>query len=457
MDTRIPEGFIEEMKVCPGAEECSALVEALENTAPVVGVRLNPRKSKDFDGAPVAWCDMGRVLAERPQFTLMPGWHGGAFYVQEPASMIMTAVIERIVNKLGRKDLRYLDMCAAPGGKTTAALSVLPEEAFVVANEFVPARAAILVENLTKWGYPNFAVTCGDTSAYRNLKGAFDIVAVDAPCSGEGMMRKDEEARRQWSPGLVTRCAELQQEIITNAWQTLRPGGYLIYSTCTFNKYEDESILRYAMEELGAENIDLGLNAEFDIPGSIDSSLSALRFMPHRTVGEGLFLGVLHKPGEAALTPSKGKPKKNNSKQKTITSKELNRLLINPETFDYSMTRDGLWRVVPRAYTELVSALEQHTRLLTAGVTLGESKGKSFIPDASLALSTSLAPEAYVAVEVDHQTALSYLRREAIVLPENSPRGIVLICHEGLPLGFAKNLGNRANNLYPHNWRIRHL
>ncbi|MCM1005175.1 MAG: rRNA cytosine-C5-methyltransferase [Prevotella sp.] len=458
MDASLPLEFIDELTRTLGAEQALALAKALD-TEPVVGVRLNPMKSgvAPTDAQRVPWCEQGYILSERPRFTLMPSWHGGCFYVQEPASMIISEVIKHVARLIGLEDVKYLDLCAAPGGKTTAALSALPNSAFVVANEFVPARANILAENLTKWGYPNIAVSCGDTAAYRKLKHAFDIVAVDAPCSGEGMMRKDEQARSQWSPALVKQCAALQREILDNAWEALRPGGYLIYSTCTFNRDENEDMLRYAINEYGGESVDLGLNDEFNIPGSIEANLYALRFMPHLTNGEGLFLGVLRKPDDKGATrqsKSKGKVTRKAENKLPVDARSL---LSNPDDFNFAQTASGIWRALPKSHASFINKLSQAARLLIAGVTLGEVKGKNFVPGTSLALSTALLPEAFPRVEVDEQTALSYLRREALSLPTDSPKGYVVICSGGDCLGFAKNLGNRANNLYPAHWRIRNI
>lgn len=468
--TAFQERFLAVMRSTLGTDEAAALAAALDSE-PITAVRFNTRKAAVSDcvreaifpaGKPVAWCRDGLVLGSRPQFTLMPEWHGGLFYVQEPASMVIGEVVRRLCGRIGRSDIRYLDTCAAPGGKTTAALSALPDEAFVVANEFVPSRANILLENLTKWGAPNVGVTCGDTAAFRKLPVAFDIVAVDAPCSGEGMMRKDEEARRQWSEGLVKQCAALQREIVENAWTALRPGGYLIYSTCTFNRSEDEEILRYIVEGLGGESIDTGIGSDFDIPGAIVPGLHALRFMPHRTCGEGLFMGVMRKPGEAlpdtskANNASKANKKKGKKKADAKAPDLLPRLLENPESFYFSQSAAAVWYAVPREHAEFVAALEGAARVMSAGVALGQAKGKDFIPDPALALSTS-ASETFQKVDVDLATALNYLRREAVTLPADTPRGYVTVCYRGLPLGFMKHLGNRSNNLYPQHWRIRNL
>lgn len=456
----IKEEFGSLLRETLGDVEGAALVAALDTEA-VTGVRLNARKAgewpSEIDGEDVPWCAQGLVLHSRPQFTLMPEWHGGLFYVQEPASMVVGEVARRLAERLGNGPIRYLDGCAAPGGKTTAVLSALPDDAFVVANEFVPARANILSENISKWGAANAAVCNGDTKVFRKLRRAFDIVAVDAPCSGEGMMRKDEEARRQWSEGLVAQCAALQREILDNVWEALKPGGFLIYSTCTFNRTEDEDMLHYIVEELGGESVDTGLADEFGIPGSIDPSLHAVRFMPHRTCGEGLFLGVVRKAGEYAPETRKTRTPKGNKGKGAAVPLQLTALLKEPEKMTFSQRPDECWQGVPAPHADLVRELEQATRIVTAGVRLGTVKGKSRVPDSTLALSTSLREDAFPRVEVTLETALNYLRRQAVALPAESPRGITLLTYRGAALGFVKNLGNRANNMYPQHWRIRHL
>ena len=456
----IKEEFGSLLRETLGDVEGAALVAALDTEA-VTGVRLNARKAgewpSEIDGEDVPWCAQGLVLHSRPQFTLMPEWHGGLFYVQEPASMVVGEIVRRLADRLGNGPIRYLDSCAAPGGKTTAVLSALPDDAFVVANEFVPARANILSENISKWGAANAAVCNGDTKVFRKLRRAFDIVAVDAPCSGEGMMRKDEEARRQWSEGLVAQCAALQREILDNVWEALKPGGFLIYSTCTFNRTEDEDMLRHIVEELGGESVDTGLADEFGIPGSLDPSLHALRFMPHRTRGEGLFLGVIRKPGEYKAEAWKPRLQKGHKGKGAAVPLQLTALLKEPEKMSFSQRPDECWQGVPAPHADLVRELEQATRLITAGARLGTVKGKSRVPDSTLALSTSLREDAFPRVEVTLETALNYLRRQAVALPAESPRGITLLTYRGAALGFVKNLGNRANNMYPQHWRIRHL
>lgn len=416
MTTELSQEFVSRIRTLPGVD-ADALVTAL-NTAPSVSVRLNRRKLTDASrlgyGAlePVKWCANGFYLAERPKFTLNPLLHAGAFYVQDASSMIHETIVGRLaeLHDLPASPL-VLDLCAAPGGKTTSMINALPDGAFVVANEVMPQRARILRENLLKWGYPDIMVTNSPAPRLAAAGAVFDIVAVDAPCSGEGMMRKDEEARTQWSPGLVRQCAALQREILTSAVEALHPGGFLIYSTCTFNADENECNVEWLAAGMGLEPIDLRLPAEWDIGSQLGSDIPALRFMPHITRGEGLFAAVLRKPGEPA-TPAHGRA---------------------------------------------LDSLRKSARVILDGIPETNMKGKIEIPASEWTLSTRFPRDRFPEADLDLDTALRYLRHEAITLPADTPRGFVTVTYRGLPLGFVKNIGNRANNLYPTEWRIRNL
>ncbi len=443
--TSLPQGFIDEMQTLSGMDSEALLVSL--GKSPEVGVRLNGRKrsSVSFDGAePVKWCPAGLHLRERPAFTLMPELHSGAFYVQDPSSMIH----REIVSRLASAPSVLVDFCAAPGGKTTAAIDALPDGSVVIANEFESSRVGALKENLTKWGYPHVAITNSPTDAFRALSGQVDIAMVDAPCSGEGMMRKDAEARRQWSVGLVAQCASLQREIVADAVETLRPGGYLVYSTCTFNRVENEDMLDWMAEEFGLDSVDMGFPEEWGIPGGL-SGRPAYRFMPHKTRGEGLFVGVMRKPeGSAAASHRKIRF---NQRGLGLPGTDL---VHSPESYLFSAYGNVLKAASP-LLCSLLDMLPKKTRIVASGVDIGERKGKDFIPSAALALSNAYRRGALPEVEVSYEEAVAYLRREPVALPPDVPRGICLVCYGGLPLGWVKNIGNRANNLYPQSWRIR--
>ncbi len=445
----LPQGFIDSLGADPVFD---GLARALADTAPCVSVRLNAAKGGcDFDGAePVPWCADGVYLPERPAFTLDPALHQGRYYVQEASSMAHQAAVRQALAMMDDAGpLRYLDACAAPGGKTIGAMAELPEGSLVVANEYDPARANVLAENLAKWGSPlDVAVTRGDAAAMARLERFFDVIGTDVPCSGEGMMRKDAAARAQWSHGLVAECAARQRDIVDALWQALRPGGFLIYSTCTFNRDENELIISRLIDRCGAEPCAIpALDAVPGIVGAVGADFPAYRFLPGRIRGEGLFLALLRKPDSARGRRSLPKGANN------FRRGPYNSLLRGEMLFETAA--DGTVSAVTAANTAAMSAVSRAARTITRGLTVGTLKGRDLVPSQALAMSLRLASDAFARVEVDHGTALEYLRRNAITLPDGTPRGHILLTRDAHPLGFVKNLGSRSNNLYPLQWRIR--
>ena len=457
-------------------DEAERLAEALESTEPSVSVRVNPVKEggRCFDGEndKVAWCGDGRYLDCRPDFTLDPAMHQGRYYVQDASSMILWHILKEISGEIatpGRRPLRYLDACAAPGGKTTAACAALPADALVVANEYDFRRAEILKENIIKWGKADVAVSRGDTARFRRLLQWFDIVAADVPCSGEGMMRKDLKACEQWSEALVEECAVRQHEIVRNLWEALRPGGYFIYSTCTFNRRENEEVVAMIVDELGGEHVDVTVDPAW---GVVDTGLM-LRFLPSRLRGEGLAVGVIRKPEESAMATDcgdecvrparsvKAKGKKNGVRngdgRERVTDmrrqiEECRGWLVGGDGFELRQSADEI-RAVRMQHKDEISELENALDLIHYGIAVGTVKGRDVVPAHGLRMSERLRRGAFHEVEVDLATALTYLRREA---PQGieAPRGHVLLTYGGFPLGFVNHLGNRSNNLYPSAWRI---
>ncbi len=448
--------FVEMLSLMGGP--FAALPDVLTGTGPEISVRVNPAKGGKVPAGVdrVAWCGDGYYLAERPQFTFDPALHQGLYYVQDASSMAQAAAVARAVGLLGGGSdapLRYLDACAAPGGKTTAAISALPEGSFVVANEFDPRRTSILAENLAKWGAP-VVVTRGDAARLDGLDGFFDLVAADVPCSGEGMMRKDAQAVAQWSPALVAECTARQRDIVDNLWKILRPGGIMIYSTCTFNLDEDERVVEHIIGRYGAEPVDIPALSRPDILGAAGGfSFPAYRFFPGQVRGEGLFLAMLRKPGDvsAAMPGIRPKSRRANSAKapKTVSVPD-----VLTGDWRYDVAPDGCVTAIPAAHAGLADAVGQSCRVVVRGIMVGEIKGKDFIPAQPLAMAQALRREIFPEVEVGKDLALAYLRREAVALPGGTPRGIVLLTYSGAPLGFVKNLGTRANNLYPQQWRI---
>lgn len=461
-----PLAFMEQTRSLLGADEAARLLEALQGE-PAVSVRVNGIKTayRPDKAEPVPWCPQGYYLAERPTFTLDPLLHTGGYYVQEASSMFVHRVLSLYA---GTEPVRMLDLCAAPGGKSTLACNALPAGSLLVANEVMRNRAQILAENLTKWGYPDVVVTNNDPADFTPLGPLFDIVLVDAPCSGEGMFRKDPVAVQEWSLENVELCVRRQRRILADIWPCLKPGGLFIYSTCTYNIREDEEQVRWMRDEWGAEPLPVtDVPVEWGITGNLlaDEEFPVYRFLPHRTRGEGFFLAVLRKPGEdeEEERPVSRRDKSRKEKDRKSRPQALSRELMDRalgwltdgrEDFE-SVPAGTVLSAVPRAHTALCASLRASLRVMQAGVTLGEVKGRDLVPAHSLAMSAALRPDAFPRVEVEYAQAIAYLRREAVSLPEGTPRGFVLLTWQGLPLGFVKNVGNRANNLYPQEWRIR--
>ncbi len=461
---KLPASFIDTMRALLGDEEYEKLEVALQQEPPV-SIRYNPRwedrRSATLAGK-VAWASNAYYLPSRPPFTFDPLFHAGVYYVQEASSMF----VEQALRQYVRKAAVMLDLCAAPGGKSTHAQSVLPEGSLLVANEVIRNRSQILAENLTKWGTPNMIVTHNDPADFSALTSFFDVILTDVPCSGEGMFRKDAVAVEEWSPENVEICWQRQRRILADIWPSLKPGGILIYSTCTYNTKEDEENVRWMRQEFGAESLPLDAPDAWHITGNLleGDEAPVYHFLPHRTCGEGFFLAVLRKPiteGEDDFSFSSGAKKKNKKAGKAVSLVSKEQLALAASWLElsgeeYELLVEGSAVIAfPRQYLPHLDVVKQSLHILQAGVTVGEAKGKDFLPAHALAMSNLLKPGAFFTQEVDYGQAISYLRKEAILLPPDTPRGYMLLTYKGVPLGFVKNVGNRANNLYPQEWRIR--
>lgn len=446
----LPIEFVTRTKALLG-EEWDQFCTAL-NQEPPVSIRINRGKlsgdAKELQSIP--WSDCGYYLNERPQFTFDPLFHAGCYYVQEASSMFIGQVLKQYAGK----SIRVLDLCAAPGGKSTLIANMLDEASLLVSNEVIRSRANILAENMKKWGNPNVLVTNNDPSQLGKIGGFFDIILVDAPCSGEGMFRKDENAIKEWSVENVKLCKERQQRILADIWPALKEDGILIYSTCTYNQEENEDNVAWIRDELGAEILPVNIKEQWAISPSIKEGITAYRFFPHKTKGEGFFCAVLRKKTETREYELDKKGKNNRNKNnKAALSLDVKDYISDNKLFVFT-ERKSLWYAIPKLIFDCVEATDSQLNILSTGICLGEFKGKDFIPDQSLAFSNRLNKNAFICHEVDWRTAISYLRKEALVLPE-LPKGYILLTYRGSSLGFVKNIGNRANNLYPQEWRIR--
>ena len=449
----IKESFRKYLEEAIGSENALVAFSAFEKPSSV-SVRLNPfKKGCDLEGRNVPWSPYGILLEERPSFTLDPLFHAGAYYVQDSSSMFVGHVFRKLlkdVRKPEGRPLRVLDLCAAPGGKTTDLAASLREHLgdgfLLVANEVMKARVGILADNVALWGDPNVVVTSDDPSAFTSLTGYFDIILADVPCSGEGMFRKDEQAQSQWSEDNVALCEARQRRIIADVWPSLAPGGLFIYSTCTFNRYENDGNVNWVASELGAKVLSEDFAGGF---AGIIKTECGYSLVPGHVEGEGQYCAALLKGEEVEYREGRHR---SDSRSKTVQLSGIGVDVLDIEV-SYSLKGDTVV-AVPKSLNSDVDMLRGSLHVVASGCAVGTMKGKLFIPGADLALSTALSKDAYPKVEVDRKTALAYLHRDAIVLPD-AEKGYVLICHNGVPLGFVKNLGNRCNSLHPQSRRIR--
>ena len=424
-------------------EEYDSFVTALLADSPT-SIRINPRKfTNKLKFNPVLWSDYGYYIPQRPVFTMDPLFHAGSYYVQEASSMFLEQAVRQ---HLHEKNPLVLDLCAAPGGKSTHLASLLNGKGLLVSNEIIRSRAKILAENLTKWGAPNVVITNNDPRDFSKYNGLFDLIVVDAPCSGEGMFRKDPQSIGEWSVNNIHLCSERQRRIVADVFPALKAGGLLVYSTCTYNRDEDEDNVKWIMEELGAELLPVKTDDSWNV---MDSG-SGYRFFPHKTKGEGFFLSVLMKTKEE--NTFRIKSGKNEKTQKNQIFNSLNEWILDDDYKQIIRSEDV--SAIPSGFFDLISVLEKELKVMQSGVLLGRVKGKDVLPDISLALSWIINKQVFHVEKLTWEEAIAYLRKDNLYFPE-APHGWILLQFQGQLLGWVKNLGNRVNNAYPQEWRIR--
>ena len=464
MNTPIPKDFLE-TSVSIFGRESEEFLASLESE-PSLGIHINAEKMQKTgvvipDNAErVEWTSNGFYLKSRPRFTFDPFLHAGAYYVEEPSSMF----VEKALNYI-QKDIRIdraLDLCAAPGGKSIMIRNSM-KGGLLVSNEPLSKRAAVLTENLAKWGNPDIIVTSDFPEAFDGLTGFFDLIATDVPCSGEGMFRKDETARSEWSKANVENCVQRQRDILRTIWPTLRKGGYIIYSTCTFNRREDEENVLFIANELGAEIINLETDADWHICGDTTGrNLPVYHFFPHKTRGEGFFLALLKKTSD---TPPAENRKSKKKKPETVSADGFAEWINCKENFDFHKSKDGI-TALRKAFADDYAAISEKLNVICAGVRVCTEKPTKFsnsarkpkpqfVPAPGLALSSCLNRKAFPDISLNYSDAIKFLRGESIPPTVYAPRGWVTVSYRNLPLGFANNVGSRLNNSYPPAWRIR--
>lgn len=427
-------------------DEFGAFQEALSQSAST-SIRTNPyKKAEPSFGTlqTVPWCKTGYYLEKRPSFTLDPLFHAGAYYVQEASSMFVGYVFEKYIPK--NAPLRVLDLCAAPGGKTTHLASFLGKEDLLVANEVIKSRVGILKENLTRWGAVEAIVVNQDPETFSDLEGFFDVVLVDAPCSGEGMFRKNPEAIKEWSEENVKVCAARQKRILSAAAMLVAPGGHLIYSTCTYNTEENQSNAKWLTRTLDFAQIDIETPEEW----GITHSDGGVQFFPHKIKGEGFYLALFQSKARGARRSQNKPPLDRLQRNQTEAAKAW---LQNGDDFEYYLKKDGNIVVIRTSLLNEIGTVLRKLQKRSTGFEIGLFKGKDFIPSHQLAMSGQASLD-IPRIELDNQNALKFLKREAFEL-ESTSSGWALVTHQNLELGWVKVIGGRVNNYLPTEWRIK--
>lgn len=435
----LPVDFAERVKNDPflGTD----LLEALD-TSPPNSLRLNPKKGKHLfkEEKNIPWSKNGKWLEKRPVYTLDPHFHAGAYYPQEAGSQLLDFTLRQL--ELPENPV-VLDLCAAPGGKSTLILDFLEEKGLLVSNEIIPNRAKILHENITKWGAVNSVISNNSSEAFLKLSNFFDCMVIDAPCSGEGMFRKDPESRNEWSERNVNMCAERQREIIENCWNSLKTNGYLIYSTCTFNSLENEENIAWICKEFDAEIVEINFPAAFKSRNGV-----GVYALPNKADTEGFYLCVLRKRSHSTS--------KKHPKIKPFTtvgqSKELEQLVKPSEHLQLIQWKERVW-LIPTQMENEINELTQILNVFKIGACVGEPTRKGWIPDESLAFVPEYISDAVPVLSLDKQQALQYLKGETFLL--EAGHGYALVEFESSVLGWIKRIDKRFNNCYPKEWRIR--
>lgn len=466
----LPEQLISSLRNTQGFDE-KLFIEIHDADKQVTSVRFNQKKvtkekteqndlKNTFSALPidgkVPWSCNGYYLKERPLFYLDPLWHAGAYYVQEASSMCIEFVLTHLCDL--SRPVRVLDLCAAPGGKSTAIAGLLSEESILVSNEVIASRTHILEENIIKWGLPNVIVTQNDARDFGKLKEYFDIILVDAPCSGSGLFRKDPDSVREWSSEQVTLCSQRQKRILADIIPALKKDGELIYTTCSFSQEENEEMADFLMQQFPLDNMAVPFKPEWNMVETYSRLLHAkgYRFYPYKLMGEGFFLSCFKKQNEGGggEGPVIKKQKKNNrlteikGTQKSILARWIN----EAGNFIFLSLKDNIIAFPESSQLELITILSQ-LKVVYAGIKTGKMAGRDFIPHHALSMSINKNKN-ISSFDLNLPDAIRYLRKEPLTL-NKIPEGWVLATYHDYRLGWMKGIRSRINNYYPVNWRIR--
>lgn len=433
--------------------EAELFFDAIYNE-PVTSIRVNPYKNTEIftEEVSVPWYQQAKFLTKRPSFIADPLFHAGAYYVQEASSMFVAHIFKQVIG-LQSSGLRVLDLCAAPGGKSTLLLDQINDSSLLVSNEIIKTRVNILEENIIKWGRSNVVVTNNDPKDFTSLTNYFDVIVVDAPCSGEGMFRKDKNAIVEWSDDNVQLCAHRQQRILADVLPALKPGGFIIYSTCTFNTSENEENVLWMQQEFGLKSVKIEVDNNWQIVNAINNpehEIHAYRFYPHKVKSEGFFVACLQKPSNEPPTSLKIKEHKF-EKIKPQELAYLSNWIDNVEQFQIINASNHIF-AFPKLVANEMMFLRNKLNVRLSGLKLGELMKGKLVPDHQLALSVHINKNT-PAIKLNKIDALKYLRKDVFDIPD-VPQNIYAVLFNEVPLGWVKIMPNRMNNYLPVNWRI---
>jgi len=441
----LPKDFLNSLIEIPNFNE-AAFVKIHDEELVPTSIRFNPFKKtessfKSLDKVP--WTEDGYYLNERPVFTGDPRFHAGCYYVQEASSMFIEYVLRQIVDF--NKTVFALDSCAAPGGKSTILSSLLSDDSLLVSNEVIKSRTEVLAYNLAKWGNCNHVVTSSETSSFSSVKGLFDVVLVDAPCSGSGLFRKQPEAIDEWSLSAVAQCSVRQKSILKELIGTVKPGGHLVYSTCSYSEMENEHIVKWLLDEFNCEVVKIDLNEAW----GIEDTGFGLRFYPHKLKGEGFFCAVIKVLENETFS---GFNKKNEFKLPSKAEMEVIQQFVKMDNQLELINHSDEFKLLNSNALAFVNTFKKQLYFRQVGTSVGEIKHGALIPHHFLALSNHLAASVSN-LELSAEESINYLKKEACKF-ENSKIGLKLITNGGFGIGWAKVLDNRLNNYLPSNYRI---
>jgi 16S rRNA C967 or C1407 C5-methylase (RsmB/RsmF family)/NOL1/NOP2/fmu family ribosome biogenesis protein len=445
---QLPEQLLKSLESVKGFDK-EAFDKVHQSGEQVTSIRINPAKQTEIKNqkSKIPWTDAGFYLEQRPSFTFDPLFHAGTYYVQEASSMFLEQALKQTVDLT--KSIKVLDLCASPGGKSTHIQSLLSKDSLLVSNDVIRSRANVLKDNIIKWGCENVVVTNNDPKDFSKLENYFDVIVVDAPCSGSGLFRRDAEAIEEWSENNVALCSQRQQRILADVWPSLKKDGILIYSTCSYSKEEDEDILDWVAGQLAADNCQLNINSDFGIieTGSTKEN-TGYRFWPDKIKGEGFFLACFKKTGGENDDTFRYR-----KKPEAVTKKEIEFVekWVKTDGKEFIKHENTVYAWPEKLVRDFSFLLEQ-VRVIYSGVLVGELMRDKLVPDHALAMSNMVA-ESIPRTELEKEEAIQYLQRKDLKIA-TANKGWQLVTYNEHPLGWVNVLANRINNYYPKELRI---